>query len=289
MGPGVAYDCVRRTARSGGLRSTLPSRNFDDSEDDKAAQHSMGGGVYAGMSHTLRFPYLLGIAASILLYSITSTVQYFQQAAIAEASFSDRAARTAFFADIDLWVNVLTLVFQLSLTGRLLKRLGGTIILCALPLCSVIGLTLLSLSSTVTMCVAVQVARRVSNFALAAPTREVLFTSLTRENRYKAKNFIDTVVYRAGDQVGSWSYAAMLGLGLSMSGIAIVAVPLSVGWLLLSVWLGRRHEKQMITITEDRRLNRSPTSMITQEVIEESRLRCSRNGVTSKVRVTAKQ
>ncbi|MGK3122346.1 MFS transporter [Pseudomonas corrugata] len=239
----VAVFAARRLVRM--------SQDFERSEDDKAIQCAMGGGVFAGMSHTLRSPYLLGIAAFILLYSVTSTVLYFQQAAIAEASFSDRAARTAFFADIDFWVNVLTLVFQLFLTGRLLKKLGVTVILCALPLCSVIGFTSLSLSSTVAVFVAVQVARRVSNFALARPTREVLFTSVTREDRYKAKNFIDTVVYRAGDQVGSWSYAAMLGLGLSMSGIAIVAVPLSVGWLLLSVWLGLRHNKQMATSTGD--------------------------------------
>jgi AAA family ATP:ADP antiporter len=91
--------------------------------------------------------------------------------------------------------------------------------------------------------VVVQVARRVSNFALARPTRELLFTSVPREDRYKAKNFIDTVVYRGGDQVGSWAYAGLMGLGLSMAGIAIVAVPLSAIWLALSFWLGRRQER----------------------------------------------
>ncbi|MBB4596477.1 NTP/NDP exchange transporter [Xanthomonas arboricola] len=226
-------------------------KDFQRSEDDESTQRALGGGVLAGMSHTLRSPYLLGIAAFILLYSVTSTVLYFQQAAIAEASFADRPARTAFFAEIDFWVNVLTLFFQLFVTGRLLKRMGVTFVLCALPLCSVIGFTSLSLSSTVAVFVAVQVARRVSNFALARPTREILFTSVTREDRYKAKNFIDTVVYRAGDQVGSWSYAAMLGLGLSMSGTAIVAVPLSLGWLFLSAWLGLRHERQKTIPNED--------------------------------------
>ena len=235
----VAVFASRRLARA--------SQAFGCPVEDDEAHRAMGGGVFAGMSHTLRSPYLLGIAFFILLYSVTSTVLYFQQAAIAEANFTDRASRTAFFADIDFWVNVVTLVFQLFLTGRLLKRLGVTLILCALPLCSLIGFTSLSMSSTVAMFVAVQIARRVSNFALARPTREVLFTSVAREDRYKAKNFIDTVVYRAGDQVGSWSYAAMLGLGLSMTGIAIVAVPLSIAWLLLSAWLGRRHEYQVST------------------------------------------
>jgi AAA family ATP:ADP antiporter len=203
----------------------------------------VGGGIFAGMTHPFRSPYLLGIAFFILFYSVTSTFLYFQQATIAEADFPDRAARTAFFANIDFWVNVFTLAFQIFLTGRLMGWLGVTAMLCALPLFSVAGFAALAASSTVGVFVVVQVTRRVSNFALARPTRELLFTSVPREDRYKAKNFIDTVVYRGGDQVGSWAYAGLMGLGLSMAGIAIVAVPLSAIWLALSFWLGRRQER----------------------------------------------
>ena len=204
---------------------------------------AVGGGIFAGMTHTFRSPYLLGIAFFILFYSVTSTFLYFQQATIAEANFPSRAARTAFFADIDFWVNVITLVFQLFLTGRLMGWLGVALTLSTLPLFSVAGFVALAASPTVAVFVAVQVARRVSNFALARPTREVLFTSVPREDRYKAKNFIDTVVYRGGDQVGSWSYAGLAAAGLGMTGIALVAVPLSVLWLGLSLWLGRRQER----------------------------------------------
>jgi AAA family ATP:ADP antiporter len=202
----------------------------------------LGGGFLAGIRLVWSSPYLLGIAAFILLYSTTSTFLYFQQATIAEANFPNGAARTAFFADIDFWVNVLTIVFQLFLTGRLTAWLGVTAMLCALPLFSVAGFAALAAPPTVAVFVVVQVARRVSNFALARPTREVLFTSVPREDRYKAKNFIDTVVYRGGDQVASWSYAGLLALGLGLTGIAIVAVPLSAAWLALSVWLGRKQE-----------------------------------------------
>ena len=203
----------------------------------------VGGGIFAGMTHTFRSPYLLGIAFFILFYSVTSTVLYFQQATIAEANYPDRGARTAFFANIDFWVNVFTLVFQIFLTGRLMGFLGVAAMLCALPLFSVAGFATLAASPTVGVFVAVQVARRVSNFALTRPTRELLFTSVPREDRYKAKNFIDTVVYRGGDQVGSWAYTGLMGLGLSLTGIAIVAVPLSAIWLALSFWLGRRQER----------------------------------------------
>lgn len=203
----------------------------------------VGGGVFAGISHTFRSPYLLGVACFVLLYSVTSTFLYFQQASLAEATFSDRAARTAFFADIDFWVNVITLIFQLFLTGRMMGVLGVALTLGVLPLISLVGFSALAVAPTIAVLVAVQVARRVSNFALARPTREVLFTAVAREDRYKAKNFIDTVVYRMGDQVGSWTYAGLTGLlELGMTGIAIFAVPLSALWLVLSFWLGRRQQ-----------------------------------------------
>lgn len=95
---------------------------------------------------------------------------------------------------------------------------------------------------TLPVLVAVQVARRVGNFAFARPARELLFTVISREDKYKAKSFLDTAVYRGGDQIGSWSYAGLGAIGLALSGIAMVAVPLSVAWMGLSFWLGRRQE-----------------------------------------------
>ena len=126
----VAVFAVRRLSRI--------SDSFQRTVHGEDPRKAVGGGIFAGMTHTLRSPYLLGIAAFILLYSTTSTFLYFQQATIAEANFPNRAARTAFFADIDFWVNVLTIVFQLFLTGRLTAWLGVTAMLCALPLFSVV-------------------------------------------------------------------------------------------------------------------------------------------------------
>ncbi len=212
-------------------------------QGDDDPHRAVGGGIFAGLTHTFRSPYLLGIAFFILFYSVTSTILYFQQAQIAEANFPDRAARTAFFANIDLWVNVFTLAIQLFLTGRVMGWLGVALTLSILPLVSIAGFASLAAMPTVAVFVAVQVCRRVSNFALARPTREVLFTVVPREDRYKAKNFIDTVVYRGGDQVGSWAYAGLLAIGFTLTGIAWIAVPLSALWLGLSYWLGRRQER----------------------------------------------
>lgn len=212
-----------------------------ESAMDPDSEKPVGGGIFAGLVHTFRSPYLLGLAGFILIYSITSTFLYFQQASIAEANFPTREARTAFFASIDLWVNAITLVIQVFLTGRLMAGTGVLITLCALPLVSVIGFAGLASSPSIGVFVAVQVARRVANFALARPSREVMFTSVRREDRYKAKNFIDTVIYRGGDQVASWSYAGLMALGLGMAQIAVVGIPLSLIWLGLSYWLGRTH------------------------------------------------
>ncbi|UFN50318.1 MFS transporter [Roseomonas sp. OT10] len=204
----------------------------------------IGGGIWAGLTHTFRSPYLLGLAGFILLYSVTSTFLYFEQASIVASAFASRAARTAYFANVDLLVNTLTLLIQLFLTSRLLGALGVGATLAALPLFSMFGFGALALWPGLAVLVAAQVARRVSNFALARPSREVLFTVLPREDKYKAKSFIDTVVYRAGDQIGSWSYAGLAALGLGLGGVAVVGVPLSLAWLLLALWLGRRQEER---------------------------------------------
>ncbi|MBH3449321.1 MFS transporter [Pseudomonas putida] len=210
----------------------------------KKPEQPIGGGILSGMVHTLRSPYLGGLALFILLYSVTSTFLYFQQANIAQASFPDNKARIAFFANIDLVVNVITLFLQVFLTGRFIQRFGIVATLCVLPLVSLMGFVALAASSSVIVVVVAQVARRVANFALARPAREILFTSSDRQDRYKAKNFIDTVVYRGGDQVASWGYTGLAGLGLTLGQIPLIAVPLSVAWLGLCVWLGKTHQAQ---------------------------------------------
>ena len=201
----------------------------------------VGGGALGGLAGVARSPYLWAICAYMLLFTIASTFLYFQQAAIAGAAFADRAARTAFFARIDLAVNALTLGVQLFLAGRVMRWLGVGLTLAVLPAASAAGFALLAAGPTLAVVAGFQVLRRTGNFALARPTREVLYTVLSREEKYKAKHLIDTVVYRAGDQIGAWSYAGLTALGVGLSGTAWVAVPLSLVWLALSLWLGFRH------------------------------------------------
>ncbi|MEO6164771.1 MAG: MFS transporter [Candidatus Binatia bacterium] len=230
----VAVFCVGRLSRLSSALSERPAGQSDESP--------IGGSVLSGLSHALKSPYLINVSVFLLLFAITSTFLYFQQAEIARKYFTDRGARTAFFARVDLWVNVLTLGAQLFVTARTIKRIGVALTLAVLPLLSIFGFGTLAWAPTIAALVAFQVIRRAGNFAFARPTREVLFTVVPREDKYKAKSFIDTVVYRLGDQVGAWSYAGLGALGLAMTGVSIVAVPISILWLVNSLWLGRKQK-----------------------------------------------
>jgi AAA family ATP:ADP antiporter len=208
----------------------------------------IGGSVLAGVTHVARSPYLLGICLYMLLFTIGSTILYFQQAQFASA-MTDSGERTAFFARIEQAVQLITVCTQAFLTGRVIKYLGIAGTLALLPALSAVGFLALGLAHAVGVFVVFQVVRRAGEFAVAKPAREVLYTVVSREDKYKAKNLIDTFVYRAGDQVGAWSYAFIAMAGMSAAGIALLAAPLAAVWLAVAVWLGRRHE----TMTPDGR------------------------------------
>jgi AAA family ATP:ADP antiporter len=208
----------------------------------EAANRPVGGNVLAGITHPFKSAYLGNVSLFMLLFAITSTFLYFQQASLVRDNFADRGAQTAFFASIDLAVNVITLVVQLFFTGRLLRLLGVGAMLAFLPALTVIGFGALTLLPAVSTLVVFQVLRRSSDYAIARPTRELLYTVVAREDRYKAKNFIDTVVYRAGDQVGAWCYALIAMLGFGTPAIAATAVALAILWLFNGWWLGRRQD-----------------------------------------------
>lgn len=230
----VAVFCVRRLSS---LSSAL-------SERPKVEQNEqpIGGTLLGGFRDALSSSYLLNVSLFLLLYAITSTFLYFQQAAVVSHAFESRAAQTQFFASVDLGVNVLTLAVQLFLTGRILKAFGVGATLSLLPLFSVLGFGAVALLPTLASVVGFQLIRRSGNFAIARPAREVLFTVLPREDRYKAKSFIDTAVYRLGDQIGAWSFALLSWLTLGLTAISIIAAVVSAFWLLNSWWLGRRQD-----------------------------------------------
>jgi AAA family ATP:ADP antiporter len=183
---------------------------------------------------------LFGLFLFILLYTFTSTWAYFQQSELTKAGITDRAVRTAFFAKLDLSVNSLTLLLQIFLTGRLMKFFGVTVTLLFMPVLSLFGFAAMGIAPIISVLAIFQVARRASTFAFMRPAREVLFTVLRREDKYKAKSFIDTFGYRCGDQLGAWSYKGLQELGLGLSAISYIALPVVAGWCALGIWLGRK-------------------------------------------------
>jgi len=199
----------------------------------------IGGSAWDGFKRAMTSPFLLSISAHTVLYTVLTTFLYFQQASLVDATFTDRALRTRFFANIDLGVNVLTLVTQLFVTARLVQVFGLTAALVFLPVLSLIGFTALGLMPTVMMLMAFQVLRRSGNFAIAQPARAALFTVVSRADRYKVKTFIDTFVYRAGDQVAAWAYAPLAALGAGVAGISTVAAGVAIVSIVNAVWLGR--------------------------------------------------
>jgi len=216
------------------------ARGQQTSQDRRAEDAAIGGSLWSGITHIFRSPYLFGLFAFIIFYSTTSTWAYFQQSDLAGHGFADRAARTTFFANLDRSVNTLTLLGQLFLTGRLLKWLGVTPTLIIMPALSLIGFVFIGVSPLLAVLAVFQVLRRAATFAFMRPAREVLFTVLRREDKYKAKSVIDTFAYRVGDQLGAWSYRGLNAFGFGLRGISFITIPIIAAWLALSVWLGHK-------------------------------------------------
>ena len=212
-------------------------------EIDTAYQKPLNRNIFAAFPLVFNSPYLMGICLLILMYTTLSTFLYFQQASIISQNFSDSAQRTSVFAMIDLAVNTLTIIIQLFFTGRLVKRIGLPWALALIPLLLVAGFLVLSFLPVLSVLVVLQVLRRAGNYAIMRPSREMLFVVLGREEKYKAKSFIDTVVYRGGDAVSAWVYDAMRGVGFSISHIALIAVPLAAAWAFVAYRLGIKREQ----------------------------------------------
>ena len=219
------------------LRMRGPIRRELDAEP-------LGGGVFDGITVLARSRYLLGVALFIVGLTIVATFVYFEQAHIVAQSFGDSGSRTRFFARIDLAVNVVAVSVQMFGTGRIMRKVGLTVVLAAMPLVAAGGLALLAAAPLLGVLAGFQILRRAGDYALTRPARELLFTVVTPIEKYRVKNVIDTLIYRAGDAIGAWVFAALSAIGLGLSGVASVGVAIAILWLALAVWLGRTEERR---------------------------------------------
>ncbi|HUL90961.1 MAG TPA: MFS transporter [Burkholderiales bacterium] len=234
----AALACVRALVRHAeGRDDPYPGA---DSGDEAG---SIGGTTWSGLAGILRSPYLLGIVLYVLLYTVLFGFAYLELARLVAATYQDSAQRTALFARVDLAVNVLTLLGQLFIVAKVVEKLGVGVALALLPALGLAGFAAIALMPLLAILIVFQVLRRAADYAIARPAREMLFTALAREVKYKSKNFIDTVVFRGGDTASGWVYAALKGLGLSLAGLAAAAIPGAVLWLVVGLWLGRQHAR----------------------------------------------
>jgi ATP:ADP antiporter, AAA family len=210
----------------------------------KATRDNIGGSALAAIPELVRSPYMLGVGAWVALLSYAATIIYFEQANIVAAAVKTAGLQTRIFASIDLAVSLLTLMTQVFITGRLLKRLGTGVAAGALPAVYVVGFAALAVMPTLVVVVTVQVVQRWMNFAIANPARQIFFTVVSREEKYKAKNLIDVVVYRGSDALSGWIFDSLQALGLKLGAIALCSLPVVAGWFVLSVALGRAQEKR---------------------------------------------
>ena len=215
------------------------------------SEKPLAGNAWSGMKAVFASPYLMGIAAFIALMTFASTVLYFAQSDLVYAAMTDRGERTAFLARIDLVVNVLTIFFEVYLTARIIRWFGVGVTLALIPIAVAAGFVALGVYPTLWTLVIVQVIYRAGRYGLTKPAREVLFTVVSREEKYKSKAFIDAAVYRGGDLVSGWVYAGAAAIGLTLGSIALLAAPMAAIWAVLAIRLGRRGEALAANIPGD--------------------------------------
>ncbi len=205
----------------------------------QTGDEAMGGSMLAGIRLIGESRFLLAMCVLMFFGVGVGTLLYYEQAAITRVAFPDRDERTAFYASIDLAINVLVLVTQVTLTRALLTRFGVAPLLLIPAMLVVAGFALLTASPLPLLVAGVQIVTRAGNFAMIQPARESLFTRVDRESRYKAKNFIDTVVYRAGDLSWGWFHAGLMALGLTTSSVAGVGLLVALGMGVGAAWIVR--------------------------------------------------
>ena len=204
----------------------------------------VGSGILASFKKTLGSFYLSGIVLFILLYTSVSTMLYFQQAHIVEDILTVERDRLVYFSTVDFITNGLALLGQLFLTNRFSIRFGLPLTLALVPAMVGIGFSMLSVHTSLYLLAGLYILHRAGNYTLLKPGREILFTATRRDEKYQAKNFIDTAVYRGGDALTGWLFAMLLTLGLSFSGIALISVLIAILWSITGFRLGKSHRNR---------------------------------------------
>jgi len=210
--------------------------------DSQARDRALGGNPFAGITLVLRSPYLLAIAAYVALLATANTFLYFEQLRLVSTTFADTQTRTSVFARIDWIVQSITILAQLFLTGRIASRLGLVVLLTIIPVAVFFGFIALAIWNTFIVLAIVIVLRRSGEYAFVRPGREMLWTPMSKETKYKAKNFVDVPVYRGADAAVAQLQGAIQGAGFGVQTLALLGALAAVFWAVNGWWLGRRYD-----------------------------------------------
>lgn len=202
----------------------------------------IGGNLFAGITLILRSPYILAIALYVVMISTVNTLLYFEQLRLVEVAFPDTTDRTRIFARLDWIVQGLTVLSQVFLTGRIAKRFGVTALVTFVPVIMVAGFLGLAFSGTFAVLAFVFVIRRACEYAFVRPGREMLWSPLDKETKYKAKNTVDVPIYRGADALSAQVNNFVAGAGFGASSVALLGAAVAAVWAFVGLWLGRRFE-----------------------------------------------
>jgi ATP:ADP antiporter, AAA family len=218
--------------------------------DHQARDRALGGNPFAGITLVLRSPYLLGIAAYVALLATANTFLYFEQLRLVSTTFADTQTRTSVFARIDWVVQSITILAQLFLTGRIASRLGLVVLLTIIPVAVFFGFIAIAIWNTFMVLAIAIVVRRSGEYAFVRPGREMLWTPMSKETKYKAKNFVDVPVYRGADAAVAQLQRVIEGAGFGVQTLALLGALAAALWAVNGWWLGRRYDSAIQPASE---------------------------------------
>jgi AAA family ATP:ADP antiporter len=208
-----------------------------------AEDRPLGGNIFAGITLILRSPYILGIALFVVFISAVNTLLYFEQLRLVEVNYPEITDRTRIFARFDWIVQTLTVLSQIFLTGRIAQRFGVVALVTAIPLIMVGGFIALAATGTLAVLAVVVIGRRAMEYAFVRPGREMLWSPLDKETKYKAKNTVDVPVYRGADAISAQLNKLLEGIGWGPAALAMLGAGVAAVWAMLGLWLGRRFDR----------------------------------------------
>jgi AAA family ATP:ADP antiporter len=234
----IALLCIHK------LKDWVHHEHEEEIDQTVESNKPLGGSPFAGMTHVLSSRYFLNIAAASVIASLLGTALYMFAAELIASAIASADERTLFFSNMNNWQNALALLIQMFAVKQVVTRFGIGRSLVLFPIVTVVGFIVLAFEPTLMVVAVLTVIRRALGFGFTKPSTDMLYSVVTPEEKYKAKNFIDTAIYRGGDVVGTWTIRLMSILGLGIAGISILMLPFAVISAVIALWLGREYKRR---------------------------------------------